>query len=177
MEISKCIKERRSVRTYLNKKVSWSNIAKILDAGLYAPCSGNIQNYSFIVVQDNKKREEIARASLNQLWMLEAPVFIAICNDSKKVKKFYEELGERYSIQNCAAAAENMLLMAHSLKLSTCWVGAFDHIKLQRILKLPDSISVEAIITIGYSKSETKEPKKFSLDKVTYFEEWGNTNK
>ncbi|MBU0929807.1 MAG: nitroreductase family protein [Nanoarchaeota archaeon] len=176
MELDKCIKERRSVRKYTNKKVSWSLISKILDSGVRAPSSGNIQNYNFIVVQNAKKREEIARAA-GQLWMLESPVFIVICNNKDKIKKFYEEDAEHYSVQNCAASAQNMLLTAYSLGLSTCWVGSYDEIALQRILKLPDNVKLEMIITIGYSDIKIKEPKKFSVDRLTYFEEFGNTKK
>lgn len=176
MELDKCIQERRSVRKYMAKKVSWPLISKILDAGVRAPSSGNIQNYNFIVVQNKKKKEEIANAA-NQLWMIEAPVFIVVCNNKDKIKKFYEEEAEHYSIQNCAASAQNMLLTAYSLGLSTCWVGSYDEIALQRILKLPDNIKIELIITLGYSDMKPKEPKKFSIDRLTYFEEFGNTKK
>lgn len=177
MDIEECIKDRRSVRRYASKQVSWINISQILEAGTYAPCSGNIQNYYFIVVKNRKNRESITRACNDQLWMLEAPIFIAVCNDQEKIKKFYEEYHERYSIQNCAAAIENMLLMAHSLGLSACWVGSYDEIALQRILKLPDRVKVEAIITLGHSNQKPKELRKLSADKLTYFEEWGNTKR
>jgi len=70
-----------------------------------------------------------------------------------------------------------MLLKAHSLGLSSCWVGSYDDIQLQRILKLPDHVNVESILVFGYSDSKSKEPRRFPLDRMTYFEEFGNTKK
>jgi len=176
MEIDQCIQERRSVRKYNSKKVSWDNVAEILEAGIQAPCAGGIQNYHFIVVQSSKKRGLISKAC-RQSWMSQAPVFIVICNDKQKTKKFYEDVGEKYSTQNCAVAAENILLKAHSLGLSTCWIGSYDEIELASILKLPENVNPDMIITIGYSDSKPKAPRRFSLDILTYFEEFGNTKK
>ena len=176
MDVDKCIKERRSVREYLKKKISWPNVSKILDAGIHAPCSGGIQNYNFIVVQSDKKRDDIARAC-NQLWMLGAPVFIIVCNNKEKIKKFYEDEADHYAVQNCAAAIENMLIQAQSFGISSCWVGSYDEIKLTRILKLPDNVNIEAIVVLGYSEDKPKMPKRFTIDRLTYFEEWGNIKK
>jgi len=176
MELDKCIQERRSVRKYNKKKVSWELISEIMESGEHAPCAGGIQNYYFIVVKSNKTKEAISRAC-SQLWMLDAPYFIVVCNDKNKMKKFYEQEGGHYAIQNCAVVAQTMLLKAHSLGLSSCWVGSYDDIQLQRILKLPDHVNVESILVFGYSDSKSKEPRRFPLDRMTYFEEFGNTKK
>ena len=44
-------------------------------------------------------------------------------------------------------------------------------------LKIPENIVPHAIITFGYGKNIPKEQtKRFDLDKVTFFGEWGNRN-
>ena len=53
MEINKCIKERRSVRKYLNKDVPLRLILELIDSAHFAPSSGNIQNWNFIIVKNN----------------------------------------------------------------------------------------------------------------------------
>ena len=155
--------------------VEWDKIGTILDAGRLAPNSGNIQDYSFIVVQDEGNRKTIAEASLRQYWMSKAPVHIVICADLKKSERFYGIRGERlYSIQNCAAAIENMLLTAHSLGLGACWIGAFDENVVSRVLNIPDYARPQAIITIGYSDEKPKAPQRFPLTTVTFLEGYGN---
>ena len=44
-----------------------------------------------------------------------------------QAERYYGLRGERlYTVQNCAAAIENMLIEAQSLGLGTNWVGGFD---------------------------------------------------
>ena len=160
MEVFECINTRRSIRNYLDIPVEWDKVGTILEAGRLAPNSGNIQDYNFIVVQDEEKRKTIAEASLRQHWMSKAPVYIVVCADLKKSERFYGVRGNRlYSIQNCAAAIENMLLTANSLGLGACWVGAFDENVVSRVLGIPDYARPQAIITIGYSDEKPKTPQ------------------
>ena len=175
MEVFECISTRRSIRKYLDIPVEWDKIGTILEAGRLAPSSGNIQDWNFVVVQDEEKRKAIAEASLRQHWMSKAPVHIIVCADLKKSERFYGVRGNRlYSIQNNAAAIENMLLTAHSLGLGACWVGAFDENVVSRVLSIPDHARPQAIITIGYSDEKPKEPDKYPLTTVVFLEKYGN---
>ena len=175
MEVFECISTRRSIRKYLDIPVEWDKVGTILEAGRLAPSSGNIQDWNFVVVQDEEKRKAIAEASLRQHWMSKAPVHIIVCADLKKSERFYGVRGNRlYSIQNNAAAIENMLLTAHSLGLGACWVGAFDENVVSRVLSIPDHARPQAIITIGYSDEKPKEPDKYPLTTVVFLEKYGN---
>lgn len=171
------IKGRRSVRGYNNSKIDWNIMEEILDAGRMAPSSGNLKNYKFIIVNDKKKKEEIAESCLKQNWMDQAAVYVVICNDPIVVKDYYGERGTLYSIQNCAAVAENMLLMANDLGVSSCWIGTFDPKTIRRMLRIPDEIVPEIILVFGYSDAEKENPVKVDVEKITYHNEWKNTNR
>src|SRR3989344_9669689 len=71
-----------------------------------------------------------------------------------------------------AAAAENMLLTAHSLGLGSCWVGAFDEEEIRRICNLPEHVNVQGIITIGYADENPQAPPKYRIEHVMFFEKW-----
>jgi nitroreductase len=175
MDAIECIMTRRSIRNYLEVPVEWDKIGTILDAGRFAPSSGNIQDFKFVVVKDEGSRKAIADACLRQYWMSKAPVHIVVCSEIKKSTSFYGIRGERlYSIQNCAAAIENMMLAANALGLGTCWVGAFDENVLSRVLGIPDYIRPQAIITIGYYHEAPKTPQRFPLTTVAFLEKYGN---
>ncbi len=173
MELDDCVKNRKSCRTYKDQKVSWELIGEILDAATYAPSAGNLQNWRFVVVTDEKKKEDIAIFCLRQMWMVQAPVIIVICNERDKVLAAYPNRGELYSVQNCALAAQNIMLKAEDLGLRTCWIGAFDTRAIQRTLKLPENIIPEMILTLGYGDEPGKEFYREPIDKITYFDEWG----
>ncbi|MBI5798050.1 nitroreductase family protein [Candidatus Woesearchaeota archaeon] len=164
---------RRSIRRYQDKEVPLSVIAEVLDLAGYAPSSGNLQNWKFIIVTDKEKKQELADACLQQSWMSEAPVHIVICNDHEDVKTHYGKLGRMYSIQNCANVAMGIMLAAYDQGLGSCWVGSFDNEAVQRILSIPEEMDPEIILTIGYSE-ETKTPSlREDPRDITYFNKWG----
>ena len=179
MDVAEAIKKRRCIREYSEKCVSWDDLSEILHAGVRAPSAGNLQNWRFIVIDQDEIKEELAKASLNQMWLTQAPYVVLICSDDTELKRYYPKKGEiLYPIQNCACAAENMLLMATEKGIDSGWVGAFDDSAIKRIIKLPDNVHPQAILTFGYRKFDLKEPtKRFSVDKITYFNEWGGANK
>ena len=54
------------------------------------------------------------------------------------------------AVSNTFIAIEHLLLMATALGVGTCWLGAIDNDKLNRLFGLPDNIVSVAIITVGY---------------------------
>ncbi|MDP3728359.1 MAG: nitroreductase family protein [bacterium] len=163
---------RRSIRKYKDKDIPLATLGEIIDLAGFAPSSGNLQNWKCIVVTDQAKRQQIADACVEQNWMIEAPVFLVICNDHNDVKNHYGKLGRMYSIQNCANFAFGITLVAYDLGLASCWVGAFDNEAVQRILDIPEDIDPEIIITLGYS-DETKKPSlREEPSYISYFNNW-----
>lgn len=173
MDVFEAIRTRRSIRKYKDKQVPFDNVVTILQAGKYAPSSGNLQSWKFIVVKTDEKRAAITKACMDQEWMETAPVFIVVVAEPKKTERYYGTRGSRlYVVQECAAAIQNMLLTAHSLGLGACWVGAFDEDEIWRILGLPEESSVQGVITIGYADENPEAPPKKRIEHVMFFEKW-----
>ena len=176
METFDCIKTRKSVRKYDKKDVPNGIIGQIIFAGTQAPSAGNIQPWEFVVVKDEKIKKELSIAALRQNHVFKAPVVIVVSADSEKSGDKYGERGKKlYSIQDTAAAIENMLLVAHDLGLGACWVGAFEEEKVKSILNMPDRLRPVALLTIGYplSYDTTKKPKRLPFENITYVDKSG----
>ncbi len=170
------MKNRASVTKYQKKDVPLHMIEKILMSAIFAPSAGNYQPWEFIVVRDKETRKEITQSCFDQIWMLEAPVFIVVGINVRIAGSVYGERGEKlYGIQDTAAAIENMLLSAQSLGLSSCWVGAFSEPKVSILLKFPEYVRPCAIITLGWPAEEPKEMNRHPLDEVVHFENFGET--
>lgn len=171
-DILKLIKQRRSVKEFTPEFVDWDSISKILDAARHAPSTGNLQNWKFIVVMDAGLKQAIAEAAVQQYEIVPAAVHIVVCGETEKAKRYYGSRGEWYTIQNCAAAVQNMLLEAQSLGLASLWVGAFDEGQIKTLLSIPPDVSVQAIVVIGHPKLTPDKPPKYPLETLTYFNKW-----
>ncbi len=172
-DILELIKSRRNSTQFLPKFVSWENISRVLDAGRHAPSCGNIQNWKFIVVLKPELKQELAAASYDQYEIIQAFALIVVCAEPEKAERYYGEKGKSfYSVQNCAAAVQNMLLEAHSLGLGTRWVGAFDAEKVKELLKIPDDAEPQVIVALGYAKDIPPKPPKYPLETLVYFGAW-----
>lgn len=174
MELDECLTRRTSVIKYKSAAVEFEKIIALLDAASFAPSSGNLQNWRFIVIEDHDKKSKIALTAFKQYWMVDAPVLIVVCSDQDSVSRYYSERGTGfYAVQNCAAAIENMLLKAVDMGLGGCWVSAFDEITLRRDLRIPENIKPQGILAFGYPLEEGTLHKPHPIEGITYFEEWG----
>jgi nitroreductase len=149
----------------------------VLDAARWAPSSGNVQNWRFIVIEDEKNKKIIAKASLGQNWLLTAPIIVLVCSNSAPEKAYSGRGKELYSKQNTAVAVQNILLAAHDQGLAGCWVGAFTETGLRKELKIPDDVDIHAIVPLGYPAESPRAPSRIELADVLYFEEWENTKR
>ncbi len=175
MEVIEAIYTRRSIRKYVDIPVEWEIVGRIVEAGTFAPTAGNLQEFRFVVVTDEAKKKALAEACLQQYWMEQAPVMIVACAELKRPKQFYGLRGERlYTIQNVAAACQNMLLAGHSYGLGGCWVGAFDEVAIKRILNMPEYARPHAVLTFGYPDEVVPMPQKYKIENLTYLQRYHN---
>ncbi len=172
-DILDLITSRRTIKQYQPKFVSWENCARIIDAARHAPSCGNIQNWKFIVVYDSGKKQQLAEAAYEQYDITMAGYLIVVCAELEKAERYYGLRGEKiYTIQNCAAAVQNMLLEAHSLGLGSTWIGAFDETAVRSICGIPEEVQPQAIVAIGYAREIPEKPPKYPLETLIYFGSW-----
>jgi nitroreductase len=170
------IADRRSIKRFTSKPVELDKVLQAIQAGALAPSSGNLQNWSFIVITDLERIRAMYNHTLNQEPFLSAMAAVIICGDVEHAHTMYGMRGKRlYTIQNCAAAAQNMLLAAHAIGLGAIWIGAFDEERIASMFKIPDhQHRPQAILLFGYP-DYTPEPKQLKpLDSIVYFNEFGN---
>ena len=175
MNVFEAVATRRSIRKFTSQDVPMEILGIIFDAGRYAPSSGNIQNWRFILVKDPGNKQKVAEACMQQLWIAEAPVLVIVCAETEKIMQYYGIRGERlYSVQNCSAAIQNMLLTAHSLGLASTWVSAFDEDMLSRALSIPGNVKPQAVLPIGYPDEIVPAPNRYDMEDLVFHEAYGS---
>lgn len=171
VKVSKVIKERRSVRRFESEQVEEKDLKKILNAARWAPSAGNMQPLELVVVKKEDTKRRLAQAALGQAFVAEAPVVIVVCANLPRTSRRYGSRGsELYSIQDTAAAAQNIHLMAHALGYATCWVGAFNEEMAGETIDAPEGIRPLAIIPLGKPAEKPSPPPRRSLEEITHRE-------
>lgn len=178
MDAIDCIVSRRSIRKFMTKAIEFDKVMMCIEAATKAPSSGNIQDYKFILISDRDKIKQIAEHCTEQYWIQNAAVLVVVAADTETSETYYGLRGQRfYSVQNSAAAVQNMILTAHALGLGACWVGSFDEGYLQDYLGMPDNVRPQAIVPIGYPDEVPGKREEKSLRMMVYFNQYGATIK
>ena len=74
MDIIEAINSHRSIREYKPDPIPEELVKEILEAGIRASSSGNMQTYSIIVTRDQALREQLYVPHMEQNMVLDAPV-------------------------------------------------------------------------------------------------------
>jgi len=167
MEFLDVVNERRSIRHFKDTPVNQKDIEIILQAGIAAPSAGNVQPWRFVVVQSEEARTRLASA-LEQRWAAAAPCIIIVCADPRPSRSRYGDRGALfYSVQDTAAATQNMLLAAVDRGLASCWIGAFDEEAIRASVGIKKPITPVAILPIGYSAQASGKQARRLLSEVS----------
>ncbi len=151
---------RRSIREYTQEPVSDENIEMLLKAAMAAPSASNRKPWQFIVVTRRETLDALAENHPHGKMLFEAPLCISVCGDLTEM--------ERYWVQDCSAATENLLLAATALGLGAVWLGVYPRDErvaaVRPILNLPDHITPLNVVSIGHPAEE--KPSRTQYDEA-----------
>ena len=118
-----------------------------LDAGVYhyIPSDHRIEH-----VTAGDKREALAIASLNQVWMAVPPLNFVITAEYSRISSKYGERGVRYAMVEAGHVGQNIFLQAEALGLGAGIVGAFEDIKVINVLGIHKKHEPLLIMPVGY---------------------------
>ena len=80
--LSQVLRERRATPSFDGTAVPDTDLRKILDAGLQAPSSYNMQPWRFVVVRAQEHKRKLRSACYNQPKVEEAGVVLVACGDA-----------------------------------------------------------------------------------------------
>ncbi len=166
------IVNRRSVRSYTSKKVSSSDITKILTAAGWAPSGNNLQSWRFsVVIDDEDLLKKLSSLTVYHSWVQTAPCLIAVFLDTKVVDPKIQGIYLKH-IQAIGAAIQNMLLAAHELGLGSCWIGEIlkNENQVKELLGATNDLELMAVISVGYSSKKAESRRRdISQNIVSWF--------
>lgn len=165
------ILQRKSVRNYIDKKVTKGQLDNLMRAGMAAPTAIDSRPWAFVAVTDRKKLDKLS--VMPYCGMLKyASAAILVCGDSSK---FIQGPYQDFWIQDCSAATQNILLAAEDMGLGAVWLGGhpvLDRMDLMRqVLEVPEGIIPFSLISIGYPAGTERPKDKYTKDNI-HWEKW-----
>ena len=107
------------------------------------------RQHDLVCLAEGDRRTKLAAAALDQNWLNDAPVTIAIAAVYERTARKYRQRAERYVHMEVGHAAQNVHLQAVALGLGTVVVGAFDDAEVKRVLILADNEHPLCLMPVG----------------------------
>lgn len=155
------IKQRKSIRAFLDRPVEQEKIMMCLEAARLAPSASNSQPWKFIVVDDRELKKRLCKAAFGGIYSINAfcksaPVIVVIVSEKSKFLTRVGGLfrGTKYYLIDIGIAGEHFVLQAEDLGLGTCWIGWFDEAAIKPLLNVPREKKVNILIALGYYDKE-----------------------
>ena len=180
METIEAIMTRRSIRQYKPDPVDETTLEKILEAARWAPSWGNQQPCRFVLVTNQKIKDELAdmvgkNPATNAIRT--APIIIVACAKIG-ISGYYDgkEMSDEgdWHMYDIAVAMQNIVLAAHALGLGAVHVGLnFDTKRAAAILDVPEGFRPIVMSPLGYPAHEGKAPPRKELNEIIFAEKFG----
>ncbi|OFX41905.1 MAG: NADPH-dependent oxidoreductase [Bacteroidetes bacterium GWA2_32_17] len=176
------ILQHKSIRKYKSNNVSNQLLAKILNAGIRASTTGNMQVYSIIVSKEEQIKQKLWEAHFKQNMVLQAPVILTFCADFNRFNKWcvqrkavpgYDNFLSFFTAAiDTLLVAQNVALAAESEGLGICYLGTTTYMaeSIIEILKLPKFVVPVTTLTLGYPDENPPLTDRLPLESVVHFE-------
>lgn len=170
IDLNEAIAGRRAVREYTSQAVDELIISSLIHAAVHAPSAVNQQPWTFMVVRDQSVLDRISHGAKRHM--------LATMADNPHADHFRMRLSDPdfqvfyhapvlvlisaiaegpWIVEDCALAAENLMLAAYAAGLGTCWIGFAQGFlntpEGKRELDLPATCVPIAPIIVGYPKA------------------------
>lgn len=157
---------RRSQRKFEAKEIEDWKLEIIFAAADTAPTAGGFQGFEIYHIKNSDVKLKLVKAANNQPYV-NAPLVLVFCMNPLRVKMNFEpNILKKFSIQDSTLAAAYAQLAAHSLGLSSIWIGMFDEKEVMEALNI-DFIP-SSILCIGYPKKHLQPKPKRALSELIH---------
>lgn len=158
------LRARRSVRDYTAEPLSQADLEYLQEAMLRSPSSRGLDPWQFVFVTDKRLLGELAAAKAHgSRFLRNAALGVVILGD--------ESVADTW-IEDCSIASIILQLTCQSRNLGSCWIqirlrehgnGISAETYIRNLLRLPEHLRVESIISIGHPASTPDPHPRSSL--------------
>ena len=179
MAILDIIRQRKSVRKYLERPIEREHILQCIEAARLAPSADNMQPWRFVVLDDRNLIAELADSVCTGIcrrtkFIGNAAAIIVILADLNLIvhRVGAAVFGTQHYMLDVGIAGEHIVLQAHELGIGTCWINLFNAKAARKTLNIPARYRVVSLIAMGYpAEGATRNRPDHPMEKILFFNE------
>jgi nitroreductase len=175
MDLFEAISRRYSYRgEFTQAPIPRDDLKKIVQAGIQAPSAKNEQVVSFVIVDDPQLLRQIAEI-VGRPVCRTAKAMIVCVADPRPV------LGDvSFAAEDCAAAAENILLAVTALGYATVWLDGVLRVedkaaRIGRLLGVPEGKIVRILLPLGVAAEPGSQKERLPFHQRAWFNRYGSS--
>ena len=150
-----------SQRKFKDKEIEDWKIDIIFAAADTAPIAGEFQGFEIFHITTNDVKQKLVSAANNQPYV-SAPLVLVFCINPARIKlNFSSSIIHKFPIQYATLAASYAQLSAHTLGLSSIWIGMNNENRVKEIIGT--NLQPASILCIGYPKKMLQPKPKRNL--------------
>ena len=176
--------QHRSTRKFTAEKVDDTLLSEILECGLRASNTGNMQLYSIIATQQEPLRTELCKLHFGQCAT--APLWFTICTDIERYHHYcrVNQCDEPYgnllwfvsALVDASLCAQNICVAAEAKGLGFCYLGTVNYNTRQiaELLQCPKGVVPVIAIAMGHPAENPRMSERLGQDAVVHNEVYHN---
>ena len=173
------ILSRKSVRSYTADTIPAAVMENLLRAAMAAPSGRNIQPWSFVVLSDTSRYDEIFGDNHNMAMFKQSAAIVVMCADTTVVRPPRDN-PDAPAVQqpngiwrdDMGAVTENLLLAAEAYGLGACWTACYPYLDrmapVKQALGLPSTVVPYSVVPIGYPAGDEQPKDKWDPARIHY---------
>jgi nitroreductase len=162
--VTTVIKSRHSVRKFKPDTVDDQVIRDVIECAARAPTAMNIQPWLFGVIRNKEILSKIADLTDNGKFISTSPLCFSIFGEKK----------EKYYLEDCCAATENLIIALQAYGITSCWVAGEKKPyaeAIRNLLDVPDNFTLVSLVAAG-CPAEISITRKKEMKHIVFYDEF-----
>lgn len=162
--VTTVIKSRHSVRKFKTDTVDELSVRDAIECAARAPTAKNMQPWLFGVVRNKGMLSKIAELTDNGKFIAMSPLCILIFGEKK----------EKYYLEDCCAATENLIIALQAYGITSCWVAGEKKPyaeAIRNLLGVPEKYTLVSLVAAGWPAEISMTGKK-EMKNIVFYDEF-----
>lgn len=179
MDFIACAKGRRSIRVFTGAPVPHDTVARITDVCACAPSWKNTQTARYTLVESAGLKaalaDSVGKSYMGNARIIESAPAVVVLSSVKdrsgyeRDGSFSTKKGGAWEAFDAGIAAQTFCLAAYNEGLGTVIMGIFDEDAVGKLVGIPETERVSALIAVGYPAEAPVMPKRKTVEELLTF--------